>query len=562
MAIRLRPIQTGVTGPISARGDRDDGSPAITRSVEPLWFITALALEPGQVRLPAWAGASVFMLIVLALVLGIFSHDTMRPADGASPWLQSVSTQWGGPAWAWLIALMILPRALILGLYALGVRWLLKRLPTHRAPLAFIALERAGLAMRFALVALFGAELAAGGLVVLREGIGDGLLIDELLFMAPTLLTLLGLAALYYPVELRMREAMVLRQLDEGHPLPPVLSRGQFVLNVARHQYAIVLAPLLLIMAWAETLVLLEVDQASYGWLMVGGVAVVFLVSPLIIRAIWDTVRLPDGEIRERLLAMCRRHRVGVRELLLWRTFGGMLNAAVMGLFAPLRFILMTDSLIERLPVREVEAVMAHELGHVRRRHIVWLLASAGATIWTLELVASTVLNLALPSPLDGPRDDPAQVEPVLAGVMASILAILADPVIVETTAALVVVGVWALIFGWVSRRYERQADAFAVQHLAMERHEAAGQVGTVVVDPGSVRVVISALQHVAEGNHQPPARPSWRHGSIAWRQAYLRTLIGRPVLDLPIDRVVRRINIAATAALLTLAATQALSWL
>ena len=44
--------------------------------------------------------------------------------------------------------------------------------------------------------------------------------------------------------------------------------------------------------------------------------------------------------------------------------------------------------------------------------------------------------------------------------------------------------------------------------------------------------------------------RKSWRHGSIVWRAAYLRTLIGTPIGRCDIDRTIRRIRFAGAAAL------------
>ena len=67
--------------------------------------------------------------------------------------------------------------------------------------------------------------------------------------------------------------------------------------------------------------------------------------------------------------------------MLLWKTFGVMINAGVMGLVAPLRFILLTDGLVERMPVERIEAVMAHEVAHVSKRHIFWLIVTPGLWI-------------------------------------------------------------------------------------------------------------------------------------------------------------------------------------
>jgi hypothetical protein len=117
------------------------------------------------------------------------------------------------------------------------------------------------------------------------------------------------------------------------------------------------------------------------------------------------------------------------------------------------------------------------------------------------------------------------------------------------------------LIFGWVCRRFERQADTFAVQHLACDPSAAAisTTTGDATVNPTHTDVptepsvtpqaalaLCSALELISELNNVDPERPSWRHGSIAWRQRYLMSLIGRPAKRLPIDRLVRQLKVAS----------------
>ena len=62
-----------------------------------------------------------------------------------------------------------------------------------------------------------------------------------------------------------------------------------------------------------------------------------------------------------------------------------MLNAAVIGLTGRLRYIIFTETLIDTLPEDFVEAVMAHEAGHVRHAHIPWMFASIVATVLLIE---------------------------------------------------------------------------------------------------------------------------------------------------------------------------------
>ena len=47
-------------------------------------------------------------------------------------------------------------------------------------------------------------------------------------------------------------------------------------------------------------------------------------------------------------------------------------NAAVMGLFPQVRYILLSDLLLETMTDEQVEAVFAHEVGHIVHRHMAW----------------------------------------------------------------------------------------------------------------------------------------------------------------------------------------------
>jgi hypothetical protein len=222
---------------------------------------------------------------------------------------------------------------------------------------------------------------------------------------------------------------------------------------------------------------------------------------------------------------VCRRHHVGVRDLLLWKTSGSMINAAVMGLIAPLRYVLITDALLETLHANEVQAVMAHEVGHVRRRHMVWMVVCLLACFFLAAHVVAWPVRMAgylahWPEQWEHPLD-----------IACSLL---------QLTLGL-------LIFGWVCRRFERQADTFAAQHLSGLGTPAEKQAN---ITPDSVSAMRAALESIAELNTVDPSRHSWRHGSIRWRQRYLASIVGRPLLRLPIDRLVRWLKVISAIVL------------
>jgi Zn-dependent protease with chaperone function len=166
---------------------------------------------------------------------------------------------------------------------------------------------------------------------------------------------------------------------------------------------------------------------------------VVLAVLPRLLVLIWRAGPLPAGELADQLQAACIRAGVPVAGLRLWPVSGGTsYNAMVLGLVPWLRYVLFTPDLLRDLPPRQVEAVLGHELGHVRHRHL-WLYLlfaiTAGLGSWTLadpvRMLLQQLPGLASWSPA------------LLQGLISVGLAVAA----------------WRLAFGILSRAVERQAD-------------------------------------------------------------------------------------------------------
>jgi Zn-dependent protease with chaperone function len=347
--------------------------------------------------------------------------------------------------------------------------------------------------------------LVFGWLDAVRAAVGRVILLDELLGIAPLILVLIGGWWTIYPVERRIRDALLLRDLDLGRPVRPMPGRWAFVLTTLRHQAALVLVPILVILALREVIDAGERRGWFPEWLPVlgiqlAGAVLALTLMPLVLRRIWDTINLEAGPLRDDLVSMCRDHGIRVRDVLLWRTNGTMINGAVLGLIGPARYVLLTDALLESLPGDQVRAVMAHELGHIRRRHMPWLAAGALCSI----ILASAAVEIAL-----------HWLAPMWVYTNAG-------------QAAIIVAGMGTglLVFGFASRRFEWQADAFAVQHLSGWRGR---PDPTLTIAPMAVAAMNGALSTVAALNHIPLHRFTWRHGSIASRQRKLLSLVGRP---------------------------------
>lgn len=402
-------------------------------------------------------------------------------------------------------------------------------------------------------VAVFG----FGWVGQVRGVVGDWILIDELLAIMPAVLTMVAGWWSFYPIERRLREAVIFRTIESGHPVYAIPDRHRYVWSHVRHDLLLMLVPLAMVSAWGECvergIAWLKAQSGTAegisgrigAWLSHGetgalvqagaqllGVAAVFAIAPLILRMVWDTVRLGEGPMRGALLAICERAGVRVREVLVWRTHGTLINGAAMGVIPAIRYILLTDALLDRLPEREVHAVMAHEVAHVKHRHIPWLIASMLAAAG----IAGTALSAGLAGAdrAMGIGHGPVDGGEIGWGMAAWVLGS-------EAGATVLSLVVMFAAFGWISRRFEWQADAFAARHLSAE-------AGSGVVTEEAARAMAGALASVARLNHIPMDRKSFRHGSIQTRIRKLDALVGRSVEKLRADVVARRIKWCAAA--------------
>jgi len=460
-----------------------------------------------------------YPIFVVALVLAA-DRGFARSAENAG---------WLAPT---LVA--VVPVAVLLGVVAIAVRVCQRRLARGGSGRPIFVLDRITYVARLLmLVSHAVALLLAGWLEAIRSVTGNLVLVDELIAILPPLVGAVGLWWLHYPIERRLREVLLIRRLDRGATVYPTPTRGVYVLQQIRLHLLLLLAPILVIVTLAESISFLFAEPMLASWpawtvdvATLGAGLCVFFCAPLIARVVLSVERLGPGTVREDLEEICRRHGVRVREFLMWRTGGSMINAAVMGLVGPLRYVLLTDSLIETMSREQVQAVMAHEIGHVRRHHMPWLVSSLLAMLLLSSLVISAPILLL---DMTGFEWSPGAV------------------VWVDGIGTVLAAGIALLGFGWISRRYERQADTFAVQHLSGLGRESE-ESGAITAE--AILAMHGALEAVARLNTVDPRRPSWRHGSIAWRQAYLASIVGRRFDALPIDRLVRRLKLVSATVL------------
>jgi len=323
--------------------------------------------------------------------------------------------------------------------------------------------------------------------------------------------------------------SIVRRQVAEGIS-PPGPSRAGWTLreylayNIRHHLLSIAVPLGLIILAmdvlslYVHPLLPAEVAEPVLTGGILGTVGLVFLIAPLLIVRIWRTGRLPDGPLRRSLEEMCRRLKFRCRDILIWRSGGVIANAGVMGLVARLRYILLSDAMLEYMDDRHIRAIFAHEAGHVVSHHIFHVAAFA---VMTVIFYASAVSWLAA----TGLLPDWA-VQVAALGMLAI---------------------AWGFGFGWLSRRFERQSDviaAWAMSHPSGDSDEA----GRITLEGAAI--FARALRRVAELNGIPAWQHNWRHGSIALRVGYILQLGAAGGTRRQIDRRIRCIKIALWAGL------------
>ncbi len=372
-------------------------------------------------------------------------------------------------------------------------------------------------------------------------------LFEEIIVLGLFLAALL----LYWTIGYRF-DRMVRWQVEQdlmltGRPVRAGWSLGEHVGFNLRHHFLFVAVPIGLIMLAHEL-----IDRLAPALLPAGAVTAtavtakavsvgaIFLLSPSLLIRVWRTRPLPDGPLRRRLERLCRRIGLRYRQIRIWDTGGVLVNAGVMGLHRAVRYILISDALLEQMDDRQVVAVFGHEAGHVKHHHMGYFL---------LFILAVMVFNMAVVT---------------AGGAVAEALGAAEAAVLIAENVAMIalVVASIGLGFGWLSRQFERQSDVYGAWCSGLDA--AAEDAGDEPLD-GDLTTggpwFILALQNIARLNGIPAHGRNWRHGSIATRITFLSRWVTaghtRDEFDRRIDRI-KRLGWALAAAAVVAAA---LTW-
>jgi len=434
------------------------------------------------------------------------------------------------PGFSGAVAVITAILALILIWIRLARKKIFLRLESGRLPLGSVQSTCIQAQHGLRILAIVGQGLLLFGTnwpSLVRSVIGKHTLgLDDLIILLPFILWLVAGYFFFYPADRAIRESMLGHMLDLSEPVHPIWTRWQYVDFQIRFQILLIGLPLMIIIcakdildAYEPTLIAfcrpifaffnLRVFAANTPELILAACAgVIFLLSPFMIRLVWKTQSLPQGQLRTTLQRLAQNANLNYRDILLWPTYGVIVNAAVIGFLGPMRYILLSDGLIESLTDGQIEGVFGHEVGHVKLHHLTLLLLFA---IVSMGLVG-------------------------LAGWQIQISFHLSEQ-LTQMIVLGAIIAVWFIAFGYVSRKFEAQADLFGAQLLSREfdrgngcgypnclRHQTSPEptINTRKVCIAGSELFSSALDRTASLNAVPRSANSWRHGSIQQRCSFV----------------------------------------
>lgn len=204
------------------------------------------------------------------------------------------------------------------------------------------------------------------------------------------------------------------------------------------------LAVVLMLVHWA----------GSTWWLWAWGTLVAFqvvmlILAPVVILPLFNKFQpLNDGSLRQRLEALATRTGFQNRgiEVMDGSRRSRHANAFFTGL-GRFRKIVLFDTLLTQVDDSEIEAILAHEIGHYRRRHVLKLLAWSVGLAWIAFAVIAWLARQPSFFHAFGFASPSVPVALLLFGLLSDTVTFWLSP-----------------LSNALSRRFEFQADAFAAE--------------------------------------------------------------------------------------------------
>lgn len=314
---------------------------------------------------------------------------------------------------------------------------------------------------------------------MLTASISASATISTIIFLLPILVSI---SLLWIVLSLAMESKLEWENWSKGI---------QRVWLLVKLQLLTILVPLGILML-AKDLVNFEwvASQSAEGSQIMSSANLQFIVLPTMIFAIvclmpkilcWilPTRSISETTLGRQLLVLAKESETPIHEIRIWHTGNRVLNGLVVGLLPIGRKILLTDRLIHLMDADQIAAVFLHEIGHAKRNHML------------IRFLAASV--------------------PMLGGYMALSMIGFGELLAVVVS----MIGA-AIVFGWVARSLEFDADQFASMQLTRLC--------------GSNQTYIQALE-IIRADEPKSDRFSWLHPTVSLRIQRLTSMA--PVAEL-----------------------------
>lgn len=245
---------------------------------------------------------------------------------------------------------------------------------------------------------------------------------------------------------------------------------------------------------------------------------------PLIVPFILGLISMYPGELRNRLELTTLRCGFRFRDIKVWPTRSSQANAMVMGVIPSARYLIFTDRILDLVDPDELDAICGHEIGHVVHGHIPFyglFLFISGAFVICITSAFFKLLDFQALGIAQGLQD---WLQPISIFLLICYMFV---------------------VFGYISRQCERQADIFGAKAVSCNNPKCDGHDDLSHLPdrvqglcPTGIRIFSRALDRVAGGDHSSQASfwqrifekvRNWQHGPANDRIAYLYRLINEP---------------------------------
>jgi Zn-dependent protease with chaperone function len=228
--------------------------------------------------------------------------------------------------------------------------------------------------------------------------------------------------------------------------------------------------------------------------------ALLAIIAPVFVVRFWDCKPMEDSELKRDIIAYCESQGVRFKAIMSWDALNrSLVTAGVIGLIYPFRYLMITPELMRILDRDELMAVVSHEVGHVKKKHMFYYLAffisfilvGTGLSVLT-EIFFQTSTGFKWLLWMQ------TQDITFLGFVQAFLFLLL-------------FIGYFRFIFGYYIRNFERQADVYCFQSG---------------IDPA---YMVNSFQKLRTHLGDDGKKSNWHHYNISQRIDFIRKSMDDP---------------------------------